>query len=782
MNNGKTKASTKLFFSGVIVLTVSNLLIKVIGALFKIPMNHIIGDLGMGYYSSAYTIYTLFYMISTAGLPVAISLLVSENRAKGRLDQVKRVSKLSMRLFIIVGAVGTAAMVFGAHIFSTYLLKAEPTYLSIWAIAPVLFFICISSAIRGYFQGYQFMVPVAVSQLIEALCKLFLGIAFAYYAISKYGSGADKIHYVAAYAVLGVTIGAGLGMLFLIMSKTFFKSAKYDMEYIDVVGEDHTVDPRNVILKRIVMIALPVTVSSSVMSLTNTIDMALIQNLLQKFGIMSQLEATAAYGNYNSLCVPLFNLPPYLIYPIGYSLVPLIKTTLVSGDRKRADVIMESTLRVAALIGLPCAIGMAALSGPILKFIGYRAVSVSFAAPLLSLLAPSTFFLCVLAVTNSILQANGYAGKPVISMLAGAAVKIATNLILTPMIGIYGTPISTFLCYLAATGLNFAFVVKYAGVRPKMTRFLLRPFIAALCCSIAALAAYNIFDGRIGVRPAVLLAIIVAVIVYVALIFIIRAITDEDVKLLPKGEKISKLLNRQKKKLIIISAIVLCGISALAVATKERPLDVVDFNGSWKVAAVNKGGDKSTPSDDYMAFDGSELSRFSENGETLHGAYTANEEYLLFETKTDKEKYLIENVTDNYVRLNVGLENYIDIVRLPGESFDAPTIAYEELSGEWSVAYRSGFVYGSSDAEYDGETLVFSDGVFTNTITSEGETSTSEHKWRIEENNLILEEMKFDTKSDETSNLDIYAYLVDEDTLIFIENKSCSIWELERIK
>lgn len=491
MENNKTKNSTKLFFAGVMVLTISNLLIKAIGVLFKIPMNHIVGDQGMGYYSSAYTIYTFFYMVSTAGLPVAISLLVSENRAKGKLKQVKKVFKLSMLLFLIVGIVGTGAMFFGASGFSA-LLKAEPTYYCIIAIAPTLFFICLSSALRGYFQGYQSMVPVAVSQLIEALCKLFLGIAFAYYALNKYGNSKETIHYVAAYAVLGLTIGAGLGMIYLMLSKMLFKSEKYDAEYIEISGVNDETESSSQILKRITLIALPVTVSASVMSLTNLIDMALIQRLLQSFRGMSEAQATSIYGNYTSLCVPMFNLPPYLIYPISYSIVPMIKTAVASGDKKRASLVMESSLRVAVLIGIPCGLGMAALAKPILHMFGYRYWSVVSAAPLLSLLAPSTFFICVLSVSNAILQANGYERKPVISMLAGAGVKIISNTILIRFIGMTGTPISTFLCYLTATALNIYFVVKYVGLKLRFGRIFIRPLIAGLICAAVAIGAHNI--------------------------------------------------------------------------------------------------------------------------------------------------------------------------------------------------------------------------------------------------------------------------------------------------
>ena len=157
-NNSKKKNSTKLFFSGVLVLTITNLLVKVIGLMFKIPMNRIIGDEGMGYYNSAYTFYTYLYMVSTAGLPTAISIMISDSRANRQIKQVKKIYKLSLLLFIVIGIVSTMIMFFGSGLMSKA-IGAEPTKYSIMAIAPTLLFICICSALRGYFQGYQQMTP-----------------------------------------------------------------------------------------------------------------------------------------------------------------------------------------------------------------------------------------------------------------------------------------------------------------------------------------------------------------------------------------------------------------------------------------------------------------------------------------------------------------------------------------------------------------------------------------------------------------------------------------------
>ncbi len=540
----KTKNSTKLFFSGVIVLTISNLIIKAIGLLFKIPMHNYLGGLGMGYYNTAYIIYTVLYMISTAGLPVATSILISENRSLGKIDQVKKVFRVSLGLFFFVGLFGMALMMGGAHWFSLHVIKSEATTLCILAVAPTLFFICLTSALRGYFQGYQHMVPVAVSQLIEALCKLFLGIAFALYARHKYGTDLGALKYVAAYAILGITIGAGLGMIFLTFTKLLFKSEKYDAEYLEESGENHETTPAKAILKRIVIIALPITISSSVMSLTSFIDSILIQNLLQTFKGMSENLATTIYGNYTTLAVPMFNLPPVLVYPISYSIVPLITAARTKGDKARAEKIMESALRVTVLIGLPCAIGLAALSEPILSLFYKERAAIVSTAPLLSLLAPSTFFLCVLSVTNAMLQACGHERKPVISMLIGAAAKIAANVGLLYLIGMPGTPVSTFVCYLTATVINIVFITKYTDLKLNFKRVFIRPFIAGVICGGAAIGSRLLFVRFLPGKIATILAILSAVLVYVSLIFSVKAIESEDVALLPKGEKIAGFIKK----------------------------------------------------------------------------------------------------------------------------------------------------------------------------------------------------------------------------------------------
>ena len=540
----KVKSTTNLFFSGVLVLTISNLIIKAVGLLFKIPMNHIVGDTGMGYYSHAYTLYTCFFMIATNGLPVALAMMLSESRSQGKLKQAKRIFRIAMVLFVIVGFLGMLIMLLGAKPYSAGVLHAENTYLCIMAIAPTLFFISISSAFRGYFQSYQQMVPTAVSQLMEALSKLFIGIVLAMYAI---GQGYE-IHIVAAYAAVGLTIGAGLGMVFLTFSKMLFsrKEAQYNAEFLAEHGESEDTESTRAILRRIAVIAIPITLSSSVMSITNLVDAVLVERILQVIG-MTEEAATTVYGNYTSLAVPMFNMPPYLIYPISYSIIPILTMARGAGDTIRAKRIMESSLRVSVLIGLPCALGMAALAKPILSLF-YVAESVEMAWPLLALLAPSTFFVCVLSVTNAILQSCGHERMPLYSMLIGAGVKLVSNYVLLHFIGMYGTPVSTFLCYLTATCLNLYFVAKKADVMPSAGRVFLRPLLAEVLCAGAAFGSYVLMTEVLLLQGRIitLLSIGLAVLVYGVLIFTIRAITSDDILLLPKGKKILSVLTKLK--------------------------------------------------------------------------------------------------------------------------------------------------------------------------------------------------------------------------------------------
>ena len=533
------KKSTSLFISGVVILAVSNVLQKLIGMSLKIPLHGLLGGEGMGYYAIAYAIYKWFYMISTAGLPVAISIMISESRAKGNFREVGKIYKITLMFLMIIGFTGSLIMMTGSKLFAM-LYNQPKSYLAIIALAPTLFFICISSALRGFFQGYQTMIPTAVSQLIESLGKLTIGILLAEVTLGR-GLGYNV---VAAATVLGLTIGVLIGMIFLIIYKLRFRSSLYDAEYLRPDSDTLPIRSGSQIAKTLFMIAVPITLSASIMPFPSLLDSMIISRQLQSIGFNSDLALTYL-GDYDALAVSLWNVPPALIYPISYSIVPLISAAKAAGDNARVKLIMNSTIKVASLIALPSSLGMSVLAEPILKLL-FNDESAERVAPLLSILALSIFFISMLAVTNSILQVFHHERKPIISMLAGSIIKIAASytLIGIPAIGIFGAPISTFLCYFTIMMFNFYFVARYVGMIPDVKAMLIRPFISAVFCAGAALAAYKLLSVVIPASIATICAIAVAGLVYGVLIFVIGAITRDDILLLPKGEKLCGFFER----------------------------------------------------------------------------------------------------------------------------------------------------------------------------------------------------------------------------------------------
>lgn len=529
-------SSIKKFFSGVILLSAANIVVKAIGLLFKIPLQHVIGDEGMGYFNSAYTIYAWLYMLATAGIPVAISIVVSENRAKKNGSQIKRVFRISVILLTVIGFFATGMMILLAKPLAS-LIGASSSYYCIIAVAPTLLFISVSSAIRGYFQGFQNMVPTAVSQVLEAFGKLIVGLLLAIWA-SKNGFSLPEI---AAYAGFGITVGAVAGMLSLIVSKCL--SSKEKTFEFENKGAS---SPK--IISRLMDIAVPVTISSSVMSLTNLIDLGVVVNRLESIGY-SESAAMAVYGNYTTLVVPMFNLPPILIYPIAYSIVPIISESVSSENHEKIRKVLTAAIKLAAIIALPCAVGLAVMAYPILSVL-FSPASAELGAPMLVLLAPAVFFMCILAVTNSALQALGKVKLPIISMLFGAAVKITVSYLLTgnPDVGIYGTPIGTFACYLAAAAFNLFYIIKETDVDLGVKKTYVKPFIAAFVSCFGAAFVYRCLP--LEEISSLTLSVCAAAVVYFTVIFVLGGVTESELALFFKNRKIisfMKNINLLKK-------------------------------------------------------------------------------------------------------------------------------------------------------------------------------------------------------------------------------------------
>lgn len=468
---------------GVILLTASNLIVKAVGLLFKIPMTALIGEEGMGYFNGAYTIFTWLYTLSCAGLPTAASMLIARMPEKQRADGAKRVFRLSLGIFTLVGLIGCISLIVGAP-FIAHLTRVEESEAAIIAVAPTLFFICQSAALRGYFQGFGELRWHSISQVIEALGKLLIGVALAYFALER-GLGVPT---AAAYAAGGITVGVGAGMLSLYIAYAFTKRRHLEREATN----------SKTLVCTLVVTMLPITLSSSVMSLTNIIDTMLMTRTLHASG-MAQAEVAAIWGNYSSLAVPMFNLPPVLTLPIAYALLPSLSAAIASKHTDRAISLTHDAAKSTAFFAVPCAIGMSAMAKPILSLLFADDVAAR-GAILLTLLAPSSMLLCMLGLTNTILQASGHERVPLIAMLAGAAAKLAATWILTPSLGKYATPVSTFICYLTALIISVAAI---AARTPLGTALFGRVFAKSTITSLIAVTLAAILYPMIGTVGAI---------------------------------------------------------------------------------------------------------------------------------------------------------------------------------------------------------------------------------------------------------------------------------------
>ncbi len=536
----KESSSRRQLMSGVMIMTLSTAIVKIIGLVYKIPMLRLLSEEGMAYFNAAYNIYVMFYMISTAGLPVAISILVSENRVHGRRKNIKKIYRTALSLFFFIGLAGMLCMIFLSKRFAG-LIEMDDSAYCIIAIAPTLFFVCISSAVRGYFQGHQIMFHTGLSQIIESVSKMAIGLIFAAWAIRK----GYELPMIAAFGVLGLTVGVVLSALYLMLAKLVFEARHSRMNELQ---SDHT-DSTRKIFTRLVKIAVPITLSSSVMGVTRIVDTALIASRLQNAGFAEEL-ATRMYGAYSTLAVPMYNLPPSIISGISLSLVPMLTAAIEQRNREKEKMVLSSSLRVCALFAMPCAVGISMFSRPILELLFTdQTWAIDTASPLLSVLGIAVLFAGMMTVTNAVLQAYGQERKPIVSMVVGCGVNIIFNYLLigTETFNIYGAPISTLLCTATVMIMNFCFIKKYATDFDGVIKLLYRPMAAALISVGGAFGVYMLMRVKLGVSSLFSLACIaIAAVLYLILALVFKAVETEDIAILPKGEKLLKIFKKLK--------------------------------------------------------------------------------------------------------------------------------------------------------------------------------------------------------------------------------------------
>ena len=522
------------FLHGTMLLAISTAIVKIIGAFYSIPLKHIIGDQGFGYYSTAYEIYTLLFMISTAGLSVAMSRMISQASSLGHYRQVRKIYTVSRTIFLTLGFLGTALMTVLCRQLADFQEQPD-AWAAIAALGPCCFLICMMSTYRGFFQGQGNMKPTSVSQVIEAVFKLIVGLSLAV-LLGIYAT--DKA-LPAAGAILGVTVSCLVSTLYL--NYSFRKT------YKDIPLTNEPISSGKDIAKGLLAIAIPITIGSAGLQILTVLETKIYMGQLLE--TMTQQQADIQKGIYN-FTQKIFNMPCAFITPITISAIPAITAQLTRKEFQAAKATEESAARVTALISAPCAVGIAVLAHPITALLGsYTGQRLLLATDLMSVLGICILFNAIVLLTNAIMQAHGHVNLPVVNMFIGGAVKLVAVFLLTgnPQIGILGTPIGSLLCYVCITVLNLITMARVVPNPPAVMRNLLRPLLAAIVMGVFTYGAWRGLVYLLGEdASSVILCggpIMVGVAVYAVAAIALKAITREDCLLLPKGEKIARLLH-----------------------------------------------------------------------------------------------------------------------------------------------------------------------------------------------------------------------------------------------
>lgn len=558
MNDQPIKKQT--FLQGTAVLAMATVLVKLMGFLFKVPLNNIIGEDGFGYFNTAYDVYNVLLMISTTGLPVAMSRMISQAQTLGNHAQIKRIYRTSLYVFLTIGMVGSLGMLFFCRQLSVMVTTNENSWAAIAALAPCVLLICLVSAYRGFFQGQSNMTPTSVSQIFEAVTRLVVGLGLAWLVMKLTGEAAVRaqgivlasgetaqdygdITLAAGGAILGVTLGSLISVVYL------HHKFRQSNQILSLGGG--TAKSTRSTMKELLSIAVPITLGSAGLQIINLFDTMIYMRRLTGALQWTEKMADSAKGVYN-FCQTVFALPCSFIPTITIAVIPAITASLTRKDLAEAKATSESSVRTMALIAMPCAAGLFVMAEPVIRLLcsTYTEDRIQLAATMLAILGLTVIFNSLVLLLNAIMQAHGDVVTPVVNMLIGGIIKIIVNYILVgqPNLNIVGAPIGTFICYISITALDMIAMKRHISARPAIFKNIIRPGLASAIMGAATFMVYRVLSNAISSwKLACLLSLAFAVVLYAVLVVFLRCLTYEDCMLLPKGEKIAKILRIRKK-------------------------------------------------------------------------------------------------------------------------------------------------------------------------------------------------------------------------------------------
>lgn len=534
----KSNVKNSILLQGTI-LAAASLVVRLIGLFYRIPLNRILGDEAMGYYSTAFEFYNLALLLSSYSLPLAVSKLVSAREVKGQHRNSHKVFCIAMLFGAVVGGIATAVVYFGADWYGR-LNHTELVAIPLRVLAPTIFVFSVMGVVRGYFQGHNNMLPTAISQVIEQVVNAGVSIAAALYMVKKYAGDEALAGYGAAGGTLGTFLGAvaaavTLFSIYLVQRPMFKKLREADTsEYAESNGT---------VLKMIVATVVPVIISQTVYQLSGTIDVTVFHRIMSDKGFDNSLRS-AWWGIYGNKYKLLTNVPIAIASAMGTAIVPGLIGEYMRNNFDEVRVRVASAVKFNMMIAFPCAAGLTVLAQPILMLLFDDSAKVS--ANMLTIGSISVVFFALSTVTNGILQGINQLHLPVLH----SAIALVAHLVLLVVLLLFTdlNPYALVVCNvffaMVVSALNWRSIGRCLNYKQEVKRTFLCPLAASVIMGALAFGVHYLLEKVTGNAVATLCAIAVAVPTYFVVLILLRGVTKDELYVMPKGRVIARVLQK----------------------------------------------------------------------------------------------------------------------------------------------------------------------------------------------------------------------------------------------
>lgn len=545
MNSNKDNSKLNNFLVQGGILAMAGIFVRILGLAKRIPLPYIIGDVGSSYYSAAYEIYNIVYVVSAYGIPLSVSKLVSAKISKGEYRNADKIFKSALLVAVIIGLF-TSSFVFIFSDFLSRLLHEPMSFMAVRTLAPLLFIVSVMGVFRGFFQGMGTMIPTAISQLIEQIVVISVGLICAYF-FGRYGEKVGmilhnenyKYAYGAAGATLGCTVGSLVGLIFLIL---VYKSNQKSFSKKIYRDPSHKVDSTGYVIKTFLLTVLPVILSNFVNYVSNIIDMGIHNAFMEKKNLYDIKSVN--WGIYSGKYLVLINIPVAISAAMGASSVPTISSLMKRKEIDEVKIKIEKVIRVTMMISIPCAAGLFALAPSLMYLLFSTTNPISY--NLLRIGAVGVITFSFMTLTTGILQGMSKLSKPIIHGLIALALHVTLLIILLNFtnLNIYAVALSNNFFSLFIGLMNITSICKIINYKQESKRTFILPAISSIVMGVAIYFIDKLFTKSGPNKILTFVSIIVGGAIYFVIMLLTKAIKKDEILMLPFGKKIYSILNR----------------------------------------------------------------------------------------------------------------------------------------------------------------------------------------------------------------------------------------------